>query len=68
MDQIISGQKDANTSILNFGHAETIQPILAALGMYTHNENLRVNYLQSRIKDVGIKNILGIRLAESPEV
>ena len=36
----VQSDKEANVSILNFCHRETLQPVLAALGLYTDQEDL----------------------------
>ena len=41
---MVAGNYSGNVSILNFGHSDTVQPTLAALGLYYDGRDLLVRF------------------------
>ena len=43
LDAVVDENYSGNVSILNFGHSDTVQPVLSALGLYYDGRDLLVS-------------------------
>ena len=43
LDAVVDENYSGNVSILNFGHSDTVQPVMAALGLYYDGRDLLVS-------------------------
>ena len=56
LDAVVDENYSGNVSILNFGHSDTVQPVMAALGLYYDGRDLLVSYCYTWI--IMLDNIL----------
>ena len=43
LDAVVAENYSGNVSVLNFGHSDTVQPTMAALGLYYDGRDLLVS-------------------------